>query len=226
MATGNYYKRIAEDHEEPYDWKIGPCAGMTWSEWLEIQGVDISPIDETPLETENDQGNDDQSNEDHDNDDHGDDDHGDDCKTPRATHSVRRQLKFVKSSAIQVRKTDSQSEIKKQPIIEQHIAVKKAKTSAERRAEEPEIEDGLESSDFLTPQKKQPSIEHNAPKKAKTRAERRAEEPEIEEDLESSDFITPQKKERRTDYWVNQDDLRLKRGRAFKNQQHETVAGA
>ena len=186
MATGNYYKHIAEDHEEPYDWKIGPCAGMTWSEWLEIQGVDISPIDETPLETDNDQGNDDQSNEDHGDDDHDNDDHGDDCKTPRATHSVRRQLKFVKSPAIQVRKTDSQSEIKKQPIIEQHIAVKKTKTRAERRAEEPEIEDGLES----------------------------------------SDFITPQKKERRTDYWVNQDDLRLKRGRAFKNQQHETVAGA
>jgi hypothetical protein len=203
MATGNYYTHIVEDHEEPYDWKIGPCAGMTWSEWVEIQGVDISPIDETPLETENDQGNDDQSNEDHDNHDHGNEDqgnddqgnddhdkhdHGDDCKTPRATHSVRRQLtfgKFVKSPAIQVRKTDSQSEIKQQPIIE-----------------------------------------HKAPQKAKTRAEKRAEEPEIEDELESSDFLTPQKKQRRTDYWVNQDDLRMKRARAFKNHQHETVAGA
>jgi len=179
MATGNNNTSIVEDQEESYDWKIGPCSGMTWSEWVEAQMV------ESLEQTENDHVDDD-----HGDDNHGDDNHGDDCKTPRATHSVRRQLtfgKFAKSPEVQVRNADSQSEIKpQQPIIEKHIVVKKAKTRAEKRAEEPEIED----------------------------------------ELESSDFITPQKKQRRTDYWVNQDDLRMKRARAFKNQQHETVAGA
>jgi len=194
MATGKYYTSIVEDHEEPYDWRIGPCAGMTWSEWAEAQMVESFDVKEKDHGDEDhgneDHGDEDHGDEDHDNEDHGDEDHGDDCKTPRATHSVRRQLtfgKFAKSPEVQVRNADSQSEIKpQQPIIEKHIVVKKAKTRAEKRAEEPEIED----------------------------------------ELESSDFITPQKKQRRTDYWVNQDDLRMKRARAFKNQQHETVAGA
>ena len=188
MATGNENASIVQEQEESYDWKIGPCAGMTWSEWAQTQMM------ESLEQTENDHGNDDHGNDDHGNDDHGnddqcDEDHDNECTTPRAPQSVRRKLtfgKFAKSPTIQVRKDVSQSEIKPEPA----------------------------------------AIEHKAPKKPKTRAERRAEEPEIEDELESSDFLTPQKKQRRTDYWVNQDDLRVKRARAFKNHQHETVVGA
>ncbi len=200
MATGNDNTHIVQDQEESYDWKIGPCAGMTWSEWAKSQ---LETGVQSQIQTENDNGDEDHGDEDHGDEDHGDEDHGDEdhgdddqgdedheneCTTPRAPQSVRRKLtfgKFLKSQTIQVPKEVSQSEIKPEPA----------------------------------------AIEHKAPKKPKTRAERRAEEPEIEDELESSDFLTPQKKQRRTDYWVNQDDLRVKRARAFKNQ-CTMVAGA
>jgi hypothetical protein len=54
----------------------------------------------------------------------------------------------------------------------------------------------------------------DAPKKAKTRAQRRA----IDDDsvVQETAFETPKKKERRTDYWVHRDTLRMNRIRKFK----------
>lgn len=55
---------------------------------------------------------------------------------------------------------------------------------------------------------------HDAPKKAKTRAQRRA----IDDDsiVQETALETPKKKERRTDYWVQRDTLRMNRAKAFK----------
>jgi hypothetical protein len=54
--------------------------------------------------------------------------------------------------------------------------------------------------------------EHEEIKKPKTRAEKRAAE---EEQIEAA-AAAPKHKERRSDYWVQQDDLRMKRARGFK----------
>jgi hypothetical protein len=51
-------------------------------------------------------------------------------------------------------------------------------------------------------------------KKAKTRSERRAEEPEVEPEAEEP----VARKERRSDYWVQRDDLRRDNARTMKNQ--------
>jgi hypothetical protein len=53
---------------------------------------------------------------------------------------------------------------------------------------------------------------HEEIKKPKTRAEKRAVETEACEQIEAA----PKHKERRSDYWVQQDDLRMKRARGFK----------
>jgi hypothetical protein len=54
-------------------------------------------------------------------------------------------------------------------------------------------------------------------KKAKTRSERRAEEPEVEPEAEEP----VARKERRTDYWVQRDDLRRDNARTMKVQFQE-----
>lgn len=54
-------------------------------------------------------------------------------------------------------------------------------------------------------------------KKAKTRAERRAEEPEVEPEAEEP----VARKERRSDYWVQRDDLRRNNARMMKVQFQE-----
>jgi len=53
---------------------------------------------------------------------------------------------------------------------------------------------------------------HEEIKKPKTRAEKRTIETETCEQIEAA----PKHKERRSDYWVHQDDLRMKRARGFK----------
>jgi hypothetical protein len=55
-------------------------------------------------------------------------------------------------------------------------------------------------------------------KKAKTRADRRAEEPDI---VEQADQEPVPRKERRSDYWVQRDDLRRNNARTMKNQFQE-----
>ena len=55
-------------------------------------------------------------------------------------------------------------------------------------------------------------------KKAKTRAERRAEEPEVEPEAEEP----VARKERRSDYWVQRDDLRRDNARTMKGQFQES----
>lgn len=55
-------------------------------------------------------------------------------------------------------------------------------------------------------------------KKAKTRSERRAEEPDI---VEHADQEPVPRKERRSDYWVQRDDLRRNNARTMKNQFQE-----
>ena len=55
-------------------------------------------------------------------------------------------------------------------------------------------------------------------KKAKTRAERRAEEPEVEEP-EVEEPVA--RKDRRSDYWVQRDNLRRDNARTMKNQFQE-----
>lgn len=55
-------------------------------------------------------------------------------------------------------------------------------------------------------------------KKAKTRAERRAEEPEVDSEPEAKPVA---RKERRSDYWVQRDDLRRNDARMMKVQFQE-----
>ena len=54
-------------------------------------------------------------------------------------------------------------------------------------------------------------------KKAKTRSERRAEEPEVEPEAEEP----VARKDRRSDYWVQRDDLRRDNARTMKNRFQE-----
>ena len=56
-------------------------------------------------------------------------------------------------------------------------------------------------------------------KKAKTRSERRAEEPEVDSDPEAEEPVA--RKERRSDYWVQRDDLRRNDARMMKVQFQE-----
>ena len=56
-------------------------------------------------------------------------------------------------------------------------------------------------------------------KKAKTRAERRAEEPEVDSEPEAKGPVA--RKERRSDYWVQRDDLRRSNARMMKVQFQE-----
>lgn len=56
---------------------------------------------------------------------------------------------------------------------------------------------------------------HEQIKKPKTRAEKRAVETEATEQI-AAIAAAPKHKERRSDYWVEQDDLRMKRARGFK----------
>lgn len=56
-------------------------------------------------------------------------------------------------------------------------------------------------------------------KKAKTRADRRAEEPEVDLEVEAEEPVA--RKERRSDYWVQRDDLRRDNARMMKVQFQE-----
>ena len=56
-------------------------------------------------------------------------------------------------------------------------------------------------------------------KKAKTRADRRAEEPEVDSEPEAEEPVA--RKERRSDYWVQRDDLRRNDARMMKVQFQE-----
>ena len=60
---------------------------------------------------------------------------------------------------------------------------------------------------------------HEEIKKPKTRAEKRA--VETEEAVEQIE-AAPKHKERRSDYWVQQDDLRMKRAKGFKSSSVDT----
>lgn len=60
-----------------------------------------------------------------------------------------------------------------------------------------------------------PAAEFEQVKKAKTRAERRAEEPEVEPEEAEEPAA---RKERRSDYWVQRDDLRRNNARTMKVQ--------
>jgi hypothetical protein len=164
-------------HEEPYDWRIGPCANMTWDEWaknqLEMMGVEIPEFDEPnedayTQDDENDRGNEEELV----------------CPpTPRASsiHSIKKQL--FKPSFSNYTKSEN------------HQIETPAKSSTAK-------------------------VCPDAPKKAKTRAERRALDTlPSEPEEENADFQTPVKKERRTDYWVHQDALRMKRARSLKSVQ-------
>ena len=54
--------------------------------------------------------------------------------------------------------------------------------------------------------------EYDVPEKAKTRAAKRAPETPIQEEPKPA----AEKRERRSEYWTNQDELRLRRARNFK----------
>jgi hypothetical protein len=60
-----------------------------------------------------------------------------------------------------------------------------------------------------------PAVGHEPVKKAKTRSERRAEEPEEPEQAQEP---VPPRKERRSDYWIQRDDLRRGNARTMKTQ--------
>lgn len=60
-----------------------------------------------------------------------------------------------------------------------------------------------------------PAVGHEQVKKAKTRSERRAEEPEEPEQAQNP---VPPRKERRSDYWIQRDDLRRGNARTMKTQ--------
>lgn len=166
------------NYTEEYDSRIGPCSGLSWGQWCDIQCSIADEMDEEQkkviaeeaianLEKEN-FGENNTAKE-------AEDDF--DCPpTPKASHSsIRRQL--FKSHA---------GDQKKSPNLA-----------------------------FNTPTSTPVKIAcPDAPKKAKTRAQRRA----IDNDsVQENPFETPKKKERRTDYWVYQDSLRMNRARALKS---------
>ncbi len=167
---------ISMDYEEPYDWRLGPCVGLTWLEWAKEQiGEDWTEEVEDNNNNEEPLDNDIQLEE---------EDELVCPPTPRASHnSVKRQL-FSNSS-------------KKVHFIYTPNCITPEKVSKTTGIETPRCPD--------------------APRKAKTRAERRAPVEFNIEQEETDNFNTPQKKERRTDYWVRQDTLRMNRARTMKS---------
>jgi hypothetical protein len=181
---------ISMNNEEPYDWRVGPCFGLTWLEWAKDQiGEDWTEEvednnNEEPLDNDNEEPLDNDNEEPLDNDNQVEEDELVCPPTPRASHnSVKRQL-FSDSS-------------KKVHFIYTPNCITPEKVPKTTGVETPRCPD--------------------APRKAKTRAERRAPvEFDIEQE-ETDNFNTPQKKERRTDYWVRQDTLRMNRARTMKS---------
>ena len=151
--TQHYNK---EDH---FNWRDGPCAGMTWSEWADAQGEmgdeadTATPLEGNPSVAEHiDTADNDTADNDNDNDTAHPTDH---CSSPTVTHSVRRQL-FGKSP----KSTNSSKKVVIQNQIEptvatpeiKNVAPQKRKTRAEKRAES-ESEEELDASSYTTPKK-------------------------------------------------------------------------
>ena len=195
LETNPYY-------EEPYDWRVGPYAGMTWLQWAKEQIGDewVEDVVEDnnqeqsgdawveDVVEDNNQEHLDENNKEHlheNNDIQFEEDELICPPTPRPSHhSVKRQLCI----------SPKRVHFGNPPI----------------NFNTPEKKDYTKSS-ILTPKCPEP------PRKARTRAERRA---PIELDIErgeTDNFTTPQKKERRTDYWVRQDTLLMNRARTTKS---------
>lgn len=158
MATTQYYTHISEidktanngteknDIEEPYDWRVGPCAGMTWHEWVIAQGLDFSADDNQHDEPE------------------WDNTQGEELicpPTPRASQSVKRQLfkSPPKGQSIQHNHpiTSCEAPIEKKAVQPFEVP-QKVKTRAQRRAADNESDDEIDNgsnSDFITPKKKE-----------------------------------------------------------------------
>ena len=159
-ATLKYYKSISQDAEEPFDWRVGPCAGLTWAEWAQSQ------IGETWIEEEmapNDADDDAESIHSDADDDaesiHSDVDDDLICpSTPKASTSGYTIKRPIFNSPRRVRfgsigKLETPEKTVQAPKWPD--APKKAKTRAERRAEDISEDEEDEPSNFSTPQKKE-----------------------------------------------------------------------
>lgn len=162
MAATKYYTDISEnkdtanngtennDAEETYDWRVGPCAGMTWHEWVIAQGLDIPTDDVQPDEPE------------------WENNRGEELicpPTPRASQSVRRQLfKWPTKEPTTQRKSIASYEAPIEKKVDQSFEVpQKIKTRAQRRAADNDSDDEIDNdsnSDFITPKKKERRTAH------------------------------------------------------------------
>ena len=186
------------NEEEQFDWRVGPCAGMTWFQWCDAQAeMSGQPTLQELLDIEAKEANEDNEDNGEDEDEeaaednNGEDDEEIECPpAPRAALRSVRRLSFC-------------TFVKEKSIHHNAIQIPKTPESAVRVAQCPD-----------------------APKKAKTRAEKRAADPES--DTGDSDFVTPKKKERRTAYWAFHDDLRIKRAKRERalNSEDFTSGGA
>ena len=159
-ATLKYYKSISQDAEEPFDWRVGPCAGLTWVEWARSQ------MGETCIEEAADDDDAESIHSDVDDDAESihsdvDDDADDDLicpPTPKAStsgYTIKRPIfnspRRVRFGSIgKLETTEKTVHAQKRPD-----APKKAKTRAERRAEDISEDEEDEPSNFSTPQKKE-----------------------------------------------------------------------
>jgi len=206
------------ENEENYDWRVGPCAGMTWSEWcdvqaeisgfptsqqlseIEVKGDNAADQDEEEADQDEEEADQDEEEADQDEDDDQDEEEADqdedDDQEIECPHAPRAALRSV-------RRLSFGTFVKEKSIHHNAIQIPKTPESAVRVAQCPD-----------------------APKKAKTRAEKRAADPES--DTGDSDFVTPKKKERRTAYWAFHDDLRIKQAKRERalNSEDFTSGGA
>jgi hypothetical protein len=196
--------------EEQFDWRVGPCAGMTWLQWCDAQAemsgeptlqelLDNEANEEKEANDDNEQRYNEANEEKEANDDNeqhyieANDDNEEEIECPPAPRAALRSVRRLSFGTF----------VKEKSIHHNSIEIPKTPEPAPRVVRCPD-----------------------APKKAKTRAEKRAADPESENsDTGDSDFVTPKKKERRSDYWMLQDDLKIKRARAFKHSANIEIIG-
>jgi hypothetical protein len=141
------------DEEEQFDWRVGPCAGMTWAEWCDIQ-AEMSGMPTLKQLMENEADEDNEADE-------ADDSDVEEIEVPQKPRTVLRSEKRVSfgtiakdrsihHNAIEIPITPTKST---ERVVQCPCAPKKAKTRAERRAADPESDSC--DSDFVTPKKKE-----------------------------------------------------------------------
>ncbi len=179
---------------ENYDWRVGPCAGMTWLEWAKMQ-IGEELIQDQHLDNPKEE--------------HLDNPEAEHLDNPKEEHLDNYDNKFqLEEDELICPPTPRAS----------HTSTKRTVFHSPKK-----VQSAGHSPMLITPEKKAVVSSAiptprcpSPPRKAKTRAERRAVDLDIEVTETEAMPNTSKAKERRAEYWALQDDLRIKRSKREK----------